>query len=68
MVDFECHAKKFRLYPVENWKSTRVIKQRIVSVLVFRKITGCCVEDRQQEGKTGSTENSVETCANGHHA
>lgn len=49
-------------------KSTRVIKQRVISVLFFRKISGCCVEDRQQEGKRADTENSVETCANGHHA
>ena len=68
MVDFECQAQKFRLYPAENWKSTRVIKQRIISVLFFRKISGCCVEDRQQEGKRDDTENSAETCANGHHA
>ena len=56
MVDFECQAQKFRLYPAENWKSTRVIKQRIISVLFFRKISGCCVEDRQQEGKRDDTE------------
>lgn len=68
MLHFECHAKKFRLYPAENWKSTRVIKQRIISIFFFRKISGCCVEDRQQEGKAGGTENSVETSANGHHA
>lgn len=68
VVGFECHAKKFAFCPAENWKPSGVIKQRIISIFFFRKITGCCVEDGQQEGKTDGTDKSVETCANGHHA
>lgn len=45
---FRCHATELGHYSAENWKSTGVLKLKIISVLFLRNITGSCEEDGQQ--------------------